>query len=42
MNGLSMSADIRLMEPEQNIIILSAHNDVEYIFRAMELGFKTI
>jgi PAS domain S-box-containing protein len=40
MSGLSMSADIRLMEPEQNIIILSAHNDVEYIFRAMELGIQ--
>ncbi len=40
MSGLSMSADIKLIAPEQNIIILSAYNDVEYVFRAMELGIQ--
>ncbi len=29
MNGLSMAADIRSINPEQAIVILSAYNDVE-------------
>ncbi len=40
MNGLSMAADIKHCNPAQEIIILSAHNDVEYLFRALELGIK--
>jgi len=40
MNGLSMSADIKQINPDQEIIILSAYNDVEYLFRALELGIK--
>lgn len=40
MNGLSMSADIKHINPNQEIVILSAYNDVEYLFRALELGIK--
>lgn len=40
MNGLSMAADIKQSNPDQEIIILSAYNDVEYLFRALELGIK--
>lgn len=40
MNGLSMAADIRALNPEQPIVILSAYNDVEYLFRALELGIQ--
>ncbi len=40
MNGLSMAADIRHHNQDQEIIILSAYNDVEYLFRALELGIK--
>lgn len=39
-NGLSMSADIRAINPEQPIVILSAYNDVEYLFRALELEIQ--
>jgi len=39
-NGLSMAADIKAINPEQPIIILSAYNDVEYLFRALELGIQ--
>ncbi len=40
MNGLSLSADIKNINPKQEIIILSAYNDVEFLFRALELGIK--
>ncbi len=40
MNGLSMAADIRVLNSQQPIIILSAYNDVEYLFRALELGIQ--
>jgi len=40
MNGLSMAADIRSINKSQEIIILSAYNDVEYLFRALELGIQ--
>lgn len=40
MNGLSMAADIRHICPDQAIIILSAYNDTEYLFRALELGIQ--
>ena len=39
-SGLSMSADIKQIAPEQRVIIISAYNDVEYVFRAMELGIQ--
>lgn len=40
MNGLSMAADIRTLNPDQPIVILSAYNDVEYLFRALELEIQ--
>ena len=40
MNGLSMAADIKGLNPEQQIVILSAYNDVEYLFRALELEIQ--
>ena len=39
-NGLSMAADIKAINPGQPIVILSAYNDVEYLFRALELGIQ--
>lgn len=38
MNGLLMSAEIRRLVPDQPIVVISAYNDVEYLFRAIELG----
>lgn len=40
MNGLSMAADIKAANPEQAIVVLSAYNDVEYLFRALELNIQ--
>jgi len=40
MSGLSMSADIKHINPNQEVVILSAYNDVEFLFRALELGIK--
>ncbi len=40
MNGLSMSAEIKKIDSNQEIIILSAYNDVEFLFRALEMGIK--
>ncbi|MCQ8105064.1 PAS domain S-box protein [Methylomonas sp. SURF-2] len=40
MNGLSMAADIKIINPEQKIVVLSAYNDVEYLFRALELEIQ--
>ncbi|MCK9605681.1 MAG: PAS domain S-box protein [Methylomonas sp.] len=40
MNGLSMAADIKNINPEQQIVVLSAYNDVEYLFRALELEIQ--
>ncbi len=40
MNGLSMAADIRSINHQQPIVILSAYNDVEYLFRALELEIQ--
>lgn len=40
MNGLSMAADIKGINPDQNIVVLSAYNDVEYLFRALELEIQ--
>jgi PAS domain S-box-containing protein len=38
MNGLVMSDEIRRRVPGQAIVVVSAYNDVEYLFRAIELG----
>ncbi len=38
LNGLSMSAEIRRQVPDQAIIVLSAYNDMEYLFRAIDIG----
>ena len=40
MNGLLMSTEIKALNPEQCIIVLSAYNDVEYLFKALELGIQ--
>src|SRR5574343_394848 len=40
MNGLSMAADIKGINPEQQIVVLSAYNDVEYLFRGLELEIQ--
>jgi PAS domain S-box-containing protein len=40
MNGLAMAADIRAINPGQAIVILSAYNDLEYLFRALELEIQ--
>jgi PAS domain S-box-containing protein len=37
-SGLAMSSEIRRLVPDQPIIVVSAYNDVEYLFRAIELG----
>ena len=37
-SGLVMSGEIRELVPAQPIVIVSAYNDVEYLFRAIELG----
>lgn len=38
LSGLAMSSEIRQLVPEQPIVVVSAYNDVEYLFRAIELG----
>ncbi|MGR9116562.1 MAG: HD domain-containing phosphohydrolase [Gammaproteobacteria bacterium] len=40
MNGLEMSAEIKALNSEQCIVVLSAYNDVEYLFKALELGIQ--
>ncbi len=37
-SGLAMSGEIRRLAPEQPIIVVSAFNDADYLFRAIELG----
>lgn len=37
-NGLAMSERIRALVPEQPIVLISAYNDVEFLFKAIELG----
>ncbi len=39
-NGLAMAADIKAINPEQQIVVLSAYNDVEYLFHALELDIS--
>ncbi len=38
LSGLAMGAEIRRLVPGQPIIVVSAYNDVDYLFRAIELG----
>ena len=38
LSGLAMGGEIRRLVPGQPIIVLSAYNDVDYLFRALELG----
>lgn len=38
LNGLAMCEEIRQHVPEQPILVLSAHNDTEYLLRSIELG----
>ncbi|MGR9054152.1 MAG: HD domain-containing phosphohydrolase [Gammaproteobacteria bacterium] len=40
MDGLTMSAEIKKLNPEQVIVVLSAYNDVDYLFKAIELGIQ--
>lgn len=40
MGGLAMSEEIRRIAPRQPIIVLSAYNDVEFLFRSIELGIS--
>ena len=40
MNGLAMATEIRALNPEQAIVILSAHDDADYLFRALTLGIQ--
>lgn len=39
-SGLAMCGEIRSLAPEQPIVVLSAYNDVEFLFRAIELGIN--
>ena len=38
LSGLAMGGEIRRLVPGQPIIVVSAYNDVDYLFRAIELG----
>ncbi len=38
LNGLSMGALIRVQVPDQPVVVLSAYNDMEYLFRAIDIG----
>jgi PAS domain S-box-containing protein len=40
LNGLSMSAEIRRQVPDQAVIVLSAYNDMEYLFRSIDIGIN--
>ena len=40
MNGLAMATEVRALNPEQAIVILSAHDDADYLFRALTLGIQ--
>ncbi|MDO8842747.1 MAG: PAS domain S-box protein [Methylicorpusculum sp.] len=40
LNGLGMSSEIKRIKRDQCIVVLSAYNDVEYLFKAMELGIQ--
>lgn len=38
LDGLSMSREIRTLNPQQHIIILSAHNDTQYFESSIDIG----
>lgn len=38
MDGIEMSKRIKLLNPEQNIIVTSAHSDLEYLIGLIEIG----
>jgi len=38
LSGLAMSREIRQTVPDQTIVVVSAYNDTEYLFSAIELG----
>ena len=38
MNGIEMSKEIKRVNSEQSIIVTSAHNDIEYLTRLIEIG----
>lgn len=38
MDGIEMSKEIKLLNGEQNILVTSAHNDVEYLIELIEIG----
>lgn len=38
MNGIEMAKRIKLLNPEQNIIVTSAHSDLEYLMGLIEIG----
>ncbi len=40
MNGLAMCTEIRHLNAQQPVVLLSAYNDVEYLFRAIELNIN--
>ncbi|KJR41679.1 signal peptide protein [Candidatus Magnetoovum chiemensis] len=37
-DGLTMAEDIKKSEPNQNIIIISAHNELQYFAKAIKIG----
>ena len=38
MDGIEMSKRIRLLNSEQNILVTSAHNDLEYLLKLIDIG----
>ncbi len=38
MNGIELTKRIKIQNPSQNIIIISAHNDSDYLLQAINLG----
>jgi diguanylate cyclase (GGDEF)-like protein len=38
MNGIELTKRVKTLKPSQNIIIISAHNDSEYLLQAIDLG----
>jgi len=38
MNGIELAKKIKIQNPAQNIIIISAHNDSDYLLQAINLG----
>lgn len=38
MNGLEVLQDLKMQGVEQKVLILTIHNEIEYLWRAMEIG----